>query len=366
MRPIPAFPVVPQVAAFPVQPPKKKEKPKVKTPIPGTEWLRVTTTEGNIFYTHTVKKHSVWTVPEEIKDAVEALEKDEQEKAEQAAKAKVEEEARRAEEERLKEVERIKAEVQDLVGKRKAEEGVPMDEVVISKKARVEEDEDEDDEEESDEEEWQREALVTLAAEAEQEKKKQEEAQKRMEEEEKAREAAEAEAKKNRPLNMPERVDLSIEEAKALFKVSYVYGCACATLITLQTLLREKDINPLYPWDTSLPLFISDPRYVLLPSVSARKDAFDEYCRDRARELRQSKVKQNKEALSPKDEFERLLKDEVKSTRTSWTDWRRQWKKDRRFYGWGKDDREREKRFREYLKELSASKELHPLLRSDI
>ena len=81
-----------------LQPPKKKEKPKVKTPIPGTEWLRVTTTEGNIFYTHTVKKHSVWTVPEEIKDAVEALEKDEQEKAEQAAKAKVEEEARRAEE----------------------------------------------------------------------------------------------------------------------------------------------------------------------------------------------------------------------------------------------------------------------------
>lgn len=101
---------------------------------------------------------------------------------------------------------------------------------------------------------------------------------------------------------------------------------------------------------------MNDPRYVLLPSVSARKEAFDEYCRDRARELRQNRVKQEKQAANPKEEFEALLRDEVKSTRTSWTEWRRQWKKERRFYSWGKDDREREKRFREYLKELGESK----------
>ena len=80
------------------------------------------------------------------------------------------------------------------------------------------------------------------------------------------------------------------------------------------------------------------------------------YCRDRDRELRESKVKEERIASNPKEEFERLLKEEVKSTRTSWTDWRRQWKKDRRFYGWGKDDREREKKFRDYLKELSESR----------
>ena len=49
------------------------------------------------------------------------------------------------------------------------------------------------------------------------------------------------------------------------------------------------------------------------------------------------------------------MREEVKSTRTSWTDFRRTWKKERRFYGWGRDDREREKRFREYLKELGNS-----------
>lgn len=97
---------------------------------------------------------------------------------------------------------------------------------------------------------------------------------------------------------------------------------------------------------------MSDPRYVLLPSVAARREAFDEYCKERAREMRQSSVKKEKDVSDPKQEYERLLNTEVTSTRASWTDFKRQWKKDRRFYGWGRDDREREKRFRDYLKEL--------------
>jgi FF domain len=100
---------------------------------------------------------------------------------------------------------------------------------------------------------------------------------------------------------------------------------------------------------------VSDPRYILLPSVSVRREAFDEYCRDRARELRQSTVKKERAAANPRDEFEALLKAEVISTRSSWTDFRRAWKKDRRFYGWGRDDREREKKFREFIKELGES-----------
>lgn len=90
--------------------------------------------------------------------------------------------------------------------------------------------------------------------------------------------------------------------------------------------------------------------------MAARREAFDEYCRERIRELKESNIKKEKETLSPKEEFEKLLMEEVKSTRTSWTDFRRAWKKDRRFYGWGRDDREREKRFREYVKDLGESK----------
>jgi len=117
-------------------------------------------------------------------------------------------------------------------------------------------------------------------------------------------------------------------------------------------LLREKDINPMLPWDNCLPQFVSDPRYLMLPNVTTRREAFDDYCRERAREIRAQQVLKDKVAANPKEEFDRLLSAEVKSTRTSWSDFRRTWKKDRRFYGWGRDDREREKRFREYLKEL--------------
>ncbi|KAJ6484984.1 Hsp90 protein-domain-containing protein [Mycena vitilis] len=304
---------------------KKKEKPLVKTPIPGTEWLRVRTTEGNTFYSHKTKKESIWQVPEEIKAAVEALEKEEREK-EAAALAPTDV---------SREIDRVKSEVADAV-KRKAEEPVPVDEVVITKKAKVETSADESDESEEEEEEWAREAAAQLAAEAEEEKQRVEEETKRLKEE--------AEAENQRllaaQLNMPKRVDLSVEEAKALFK----------------TLLREKDINPLHPWDVALPKFVSDPRYVLLSSVSARREAFDEYCRDRAREIREANVKKERETLNPKEEFERFLREEVKSTRTTWTDFRRTWKKDRRFYGWGRDDREREKKFREWVRELGEKK----------
>lgn len=100
---------------------------------------------------------------------------------------------------------------------------------------------------------------------------------------------------------------------------------------------------------------MSDPRYVLLPSVATRREAFDEYCRDRAREIRQQNLQKEKEVANPKAEYDKLLSSEVKSTRTSWSDFRRTWKKDRRFYGWGRDDREREKQFREYVKELGES-----------
>lgn len=66
-------------------------------------------------------------------------------------------------------------------------------------------------------------------------------------------------------------------------------------------------------------------------------------------------MKKEKQVANPKEEFDTLLKDEVKSTRASWTEFRRTWKKDRRFYGWGRDDKERERAFRSYIKDLGES-----------
>ncbi|KAF8631941.1 hypothetical protein AX15_002109 [Amanita polypyramis BW_CC] len=337
VRPLP-LPFIPPNQAQNMYAPAKKEKPLYKASIPGTDWLRIKTTEGNVFYSHKSRKESVWMVPDEIEDALKQLEQDERNKEEQS-KAHPEPEGTRGEamDERIKET-----------VKRKAEEAVPVEEVVITKKPRTddsissEESEDDTSGGESEDDEWQREAAKQLAAEAEEQKRKVEK-QRQLEEAKKERETARAEEERTAERlqrQEPKQVDLSIEEAKALFK----------------TMLREKEVNPLLPWDKSLPLFVSDPRYVLLSSVAVRREAFDEYCRERTRDLKLSSIKKEKETLSPRGEFEKLLLEEVKSTKTAWTDFRRAWKKDRRFYGWGRDDREREKRFREYIKELGEKK----------
>lgn len=127
----------------------------------------------------------------------------------------------------------------------------------------------------------------------------------------------------------------------------------------------EKDISPFAPWDQSLPLFINDPRYVLLPSQKDRQEVYDEYCRDVGRQRRLKKGSTSASAggsngrsgkADPERDYKALLREEVTSTRTRWDEWRRKWKKDRRFYSFGRDDREREKVFKTHLKELSERK----------
>jgi len=149
----------------------------------------VTTTEGNVFYSHKVKKESVWVIPEELKPALEALQEEKQR------------------EEHLTPAPSIMGSMQ--VSKRKAEDAQTLEEVGMNKKFKMEEEEEYSEEEEEEEEDWQREAAEQLATEEEDERQR---ALERAKEAQKIREQAE--------LTIPTTVDLSIEEAKALFKVS--------------------------------------------------------------------------------------------------------------------------------------------------
>lgn len=71
-RPIPSYPLPPPVAENIVAP-QKKEKPLYKIPIPDTPWLRIKTTHGNTFFTHSDRKESVWTVPDEIAETITSI-----------------------------------------------------------------------------------------------------------------------------------------------------------------------------------------------------------------------------------------------------------------------------------------------------
>jgi hypothetical protein len=84
-----------------------------KIPVLDTPWLRVKTNQGNVFFTHVDRKESVWSVPEEI--AVAAAEIDWEALEEKAA--------------RDKEVARLQKEVGRDSLKRKAEDPASADDV---------------------------------------------------------------------------------------------------------------------------------------------------------------------------------------------------------------------------------------------
>ncbi|KAJ1306464.1 hypothetical protein OPQ81_007467 [Rhizoctonia solani] len=293
----------------------KKEKPAKKTPIPDTPWIRVVTNLGNVFYTHTERKESVWTCPEEIAEAVAEIEREEdaakEAEREQEMREKAERERHEREEQERLEVERVRKEAEAAGAKRKAEEAGES----ASKKPRVEEE---------DEEAWQRQVAEEMA-----------------EEEEKpapgGSPAKDTETSVPPVFKVPDQVKLNPEEAKALF----------------MTLLNEVSPNPLLPYDLALPQLVNDARYVLLPP-NDRKTVFDDWCKEQARNMRKNKTKEA--TTTPEAAYESLLHSEVKSTRTQWEEFRKRWKKDRRFYGYGRDDKEREKKFRAWLVELGEIK----------
>ncbi|CDZ98049.1 Transcription factor CA150 [Phaffia rhodozyma] len=389
---------------------KKKKKFKSKTIIEGTKWTRIETLEGDVFYLDKESKESVWEVPEEIKEQVaelEAAEKARLAEIEAAETARLAE--KKAEEERVAqtEIERIRAELAASTAdfnsrKRKVSptEDEPTAETKqpklksiptgpsIAKKANPEPEVDidllsnmhnqesdsetdeptgdgEDGEGEQDgigpqsaedEEAWQRAVAAEMGIEylspEDRIKKEREEKEKTKRDEKEKLEKDEEEAR-SKVFSTRGKIEMTVEEGRALFK----------------TLLYEKEVSPVAPWETSLPHFINDPRYVLLSSLKDRKEVFEEYCKEKARAIRQAKLaaqqqssntstasEETERKLSPEEAYRALLKKEVKSTRTRWEEFRKGWKKDRRFFAFGRDDREREKAFKSWLRELGEVK----------
>lgn len=224
----PSFAPLPQGAGMnggqsnpePKEKKKKKEKPKQKVPIPDTTWVRVTTSEGNVFYFETESKKSEWTIPDEIKDEVAAMEKAEQEeKAREESEKKAKEESERLE--RLRERERIRAEVEEERNrKRKERETQEGDQVTQigeesgrdKKVAKIEkEDGDHEPEGEDDEEEWKRAVAAEFA--------EQDAAAKAKDEEEQERNTKAEEEAARKVFAAPGKVNVSVAEGRALFKV---------------------------------------------------------------------------------------------------------------------------------------------------
>lgn len=123
--------------------------------------------------------------------------------------------------------------------------------------------------------------------------------------------------------------------------------CAVISLTTpptsRQTLLAEKNPSPLAPFSSVIPILITDPRYVLLPSQTDREATFNEWCKEAARLARLAKASvpiapvadssssTSESTADPKiaarAAYDALLSTEVASTRTAWDEFKRKWKK---------------------------------------
>ncbi|MCO5590198.1 hypothetical protein L7F22_044167 [Adiantum nelumboides] len=265
--------------------------------------------------------------------------KEEQEKKKKEAERVKREEKRRKEREEEEKIQRERLRTLQEVNKRKREnvEENQSENGTSEKKARSSIENYETLEQEGeDEEDWQR----RIAAEM----------------------AADIEAEDETPANG----ELTAEQAKTIFMhmLTEMNG-------------TPSEINPMAPWDKELPKFVNHRDYTVLKELSDKEDAFNEWCRLRIREKRAGKSRsanpsKPNETSTRGDEqsptsslsksndqlaaYRGLLESEVTSTRTHWDDFRKSWKRDRRFFAFGRDERDREKEFRKFLKELGERK----------
>ncbi|OZJ05937.1 hypothetical protein BZG36_01228 [Bifiguratus adelaidae] len=281
-----------------------KEKPSKRRKIPGTNWQLITTNHGNQFYFLPKTRTSVWQVPEEIADLVQAMF---QGKRSKAPKRALEEEPSK-----------------DAKRKKSVEHQEPAQEVALdpSKKTTVEEEQEAEVTEMTEEDiAWQLQQLQEEGSAMEDQNGSERDDEKKEEE--------------RKEPEMPD--DERYEQFMAM--------------------LSEKSINPLAPWERELPKFISDPRYNLVKSLPKRKEIFEQFCKvllEEKRAGRNDLVQASTKSLI--EEYKKLFEEPDVTHRTRWEDFRFKYRKDPRFLNLD-DPKLREQLFREHSEWLKRKRE---------
>ncbi|KAF2745319.1 hypothetical protein M011DRAFT_460214 [Sporormia fimetaria CBS 119925] len=119
-------------------------------------------------------------------------------------------------------------------------------------------------------------------------------------------------------------------------------------------LLTDLSISPYTPWETVLtntPLY-DDARYKALPTMRARKQCFDDWCRDRIIHLREQKALQSKR--DPRIPYLAFLHTHA-TPRLYWPEFRRKFKREAEMRDTKVNEKEKEKLYRELVKRLALS-----------
>lgn len=120
-----------------------------------------------------------------------------------------------------------------------------------------------------------------------------------------------------------------------------------------RSLLDDTSTSPYAPFDSllTLPPLVEDPRWLVLPNMSARQAAFVSWSRDRVAELQALKDAQPAPQTDARVEYLRFLEKEA-STKLFWVEFKRKWRKSEVMKGYEMQDKEREKVYREFVGKL--------------
>ncbi|KAM0279733.1 hypothetical protein ACHAQH_004424 [Verticillium albo-atrum] len=130
-------------------------------------------------------------------------------------------------------------------------------------------------------------------------------------------------------------VQFSEEDARALFK----------------DLLDDYSINPYNTWDKLIEegRLVDDPRYTVLNTMKARKEAWQEWSKDKIQELKEQRAKQEK--TDPRIPYMALLQDKA-SPKLFWQEFKRKHRKEAAMTDPHIKDKDREKLYREHINRL--------------
>ncbi|CCF35695.1 WW domain-containing protein [Colletotrichum higginsianum] len=132
-----------------------------------------------------------------------------------------------------------------------------------------------------------------------------------------------------------EGVEFSQEDAAALFR----------------DLLDDFNINPYNTWEKLIEdgHIIEDPRYTLLNTMKARKETWQEWTKDRIRELKELRAKEEKK--DPRIPYMALLQEKA-SPKLFWQEFKRKYRKEPAMTDPYVKDKDREKWYREHINRL--------------
>ncbi|CAN8097727.1 unnamed protein product [Discula destructiva] len=130
-------------------------------------------------------------------------------------------------------------------------------------------------------------------------------------------------------------VELSEEDAKGLFK----------------DLLNDFNINPYSPWEKLIEegKVIDDSRYTILSTMRERKEVWEEWSREKIKELREQRAKQEKK--DPRILYLALLHEKA-TAKLYWPEFKRKYKKEPAMKDLSLPDKDREKLYREHINRL--------------